>query len=1134
MIMSTLEDVTESYTRAATAAPFDFEDEEVEEDEENYEEEDEEEGEEETESSAQRAPPPLTNSSGWNLISSVKMNDTYPVAKYRCASTGMELVHAHVPGPQVHCYWIVAHKLEDDYGLPHILQHMIWQGGSKNFSHPGLFQHIANQCYATNPRSWAERDHSCYHITTAGTEGISKLLPVVFDHLYAPQLQEPSFLHEVFYVDGDGKEKGPCLKDIIYLEKDPVEISVLELIRKSFGDKSNYKYSIYGTSENLRTLETSMLDKLVDFHEKYYHLTNTCLVVCGDVEKEELFNMLSPILTGELGKKREGWKKPWLDEPLRTIDDPVMSRVEYPATLQVESRRQAAIVRVGILGPPSTEKLNRCVAMRLVLEYLVTGPVVESFIRRKTRTSTINLNSPDGLTTLATTLSITEYDLKQTLFSVDCQNVPLDMISSVPHILRRTLEMQIHDDYEFDYERMCKIVEHVYQQEMTHLETLVQEKIAHAIIPDFLYLEKDSDLMFDRRVNHAYTIHHFLKQSPEFWKHVIQGILDLEWTTVGVVPSCSYEERLKEEEAERIALRMEQEHIKNTKKLAQRYKAAHKFFQKPPPMELLEHYPLPSVNSIGFTKISRKDNPRWAQGTLCNLYIDDIESSYVFLTILMDTSELTVEERKYLVLFADGILNSPFLDNSDQFHTAEEMKLRMQYECIQYETFFGLEWHGKLEDRTRFSCGTYPHLFCLRFLLDVTKIREGFYWAQNLLWNTKWQADKLRQTCVKLVKEIDNELKSLGPVMTRSMLVDSLYLMNSVPKCISLVRQGTFLRRIAESLPKSTRKISKMLEGIRMTILRPENMTVHVAGSLKKMEFNLASDPNETNTTEGISQLFKKTFDYTGWHWGYDTRRLSNGPDTNWMRSPECIAKCSREQILRMTLPEEQQNVEEAEAQIGCLIQAAPGIRSYQDPDYPYLLVALQYFIQRDYGPFQKEIVDAKLAEEVDIRVSPSEGLLYFEMRHCPNVALAYSKAYDIIAKHCKVGEGGTKASLQPEGSGIQVSTWDEMLLSSAKSSMIFGLSMEENTPKYVAMLSLLSHYKGSSQLGPARRRLMSKIAEATMSQVQQVTGKYLRPLFLEPCTCAASAPKEKAIPIIKELMEYANCINYYLKFNLI
>lgn len=1067
-------------------------------------------------------PPLSSSSSGWDLITSVKVNDTYHVFKYRSASLGLELVYANVPGPQIHSYWIVPHKLEDETGLPHILQHMIWQGGSKRFPYPGLFQRIANQCFSSRPKSWAERDHSGYHVTTAGKEGFAKMLPVVFDHLFSPILQEASFLHEIYHVDGDGREHGSCLTDMIELETDPDEMATLELIRKTFGEESNYRYSISGTSESLRTLETGVIEKLNAFHKKFYHFSNCCLIICGDITKDELFNILTPVVTEQEVKPPKNWKRPWAEESVvKSTTDPVMSRITYPASPNIEAQKNT-LVKVGILGPASTEKINRCVAMRLALEYLISGPLTESFTRQKHRTSIYT--SVDGMTHLATTLSITEYEYKQTLFSVECHNVPLEMISTVPHMLRRTMNNQINDGG-FDYERMRSVVERFYQEELTNLETRIDEKIVHAIIPDFLYLDKDSDLMFDRRINHAYTIHHFMTQPPEFWILVIQGMLESEWTTVGAIPSSQLQVQLKQESDDRIQQRLDPEKIKDTKRLAQRFKAAKKLFQKRPPAEFLDHFPLPSVESIGSSYIDRKDNPKWAQGTLCNLYVDDITSRYVYLTILMDTTELTFEEKKHLVLFAEGILNSPYVDSSDNFHSAEEMKAMMDKDCIQYETFFGLEWSGKLEDRTKFACGSFPHLFCLRFLLDVTKVNEGFQWAHNLLWNTKWQADKLKQTCLKLYREVDEELKGLGTVMTRAMLVDSLYLLNSVPKCISLIRQKTFIRRIGEGLPKSMRKVSKMLESIRMTILRPENCSVHVAGSLTRMEFNLATDPNQSNTRDGIAELFRQTFDYTGWHWGYDTRRLSNRPDMNWMRSPDCIAKCSREQILRMTLTPRQVKEETPESKIGCLIQAAPGIRSWQDPDYPILLLALQYFIQRDGGPLQTEIVESGLAEDVDIRVSPSEGLLYFEMRYCPNIATAYAKAYDVIAQHCKIDDNN-EATVTPEASAVSVSVtgvWDDMLLSSAKSSMIFKMSTEESTPEYVSMMSLLSYYKNVPQLTSTRREIMGKIAAATLAQVQQVTGKYLKALFLEPCTCAASAPKENAIPIIKELMEYVH-----------
>ncbi|ODM95123.1 hypothetical protein Ocin01_11555 [Orchesella cincta] len=704
--------------------------------------------------------------------------------------------------------------------------------------------------------------------------------------------------------------------------------------------------------------------------------------------------------------------------------------------------------------------------------------------------------------------------LKQTLFSIEFHNVPKDMIANLPMFLQRCIENHLmrdvmdqdnegfrrpsyfdDEDMGFDYQRMIEVVHHFYQDELAGMENFVQDKICQAVIPDWIYSKEDSDLMFDRRINSAYTIHHFLSQPPEFWKMVMKTcFLDQSWSTVGAIPSKQLYDRLEEERLQKVQHRLKPENIKETKRAAQKYKAAKKYLERPHPPELLDKFRLPSMESIGFIKILRQDNPDWAKDTLCNLYVDDINSNNVFITIIMDTSELTLDEKKYLVLFAEGILSSPYFDNSDKLHTAEECEMELKNDVLTCETFFGLEWLGNLEDRTRFSCGSYPHLFCLRLKLDVEKTKEGFQWAQLLLWNTKWQADKMKNVAVRLVRDVEFELKKHGPVMTRAMLVDSLYLMNSTPKSVSLIRQKMFLRRIAEDLPKSMRKVTKMLESIRMTILRPENVTVHVAASLAKMEFHLTEAPH---ARDAVSQLFRSTFDYTGWHWGYDTKRLSNTPDMHWMRSSDCIGKCSREQILRMD-----------NTTVGYLIQAAPGIRSWSDWEYPYLLIALQYFIQKDGGPLYKEIVETGFAKEVDIRVSPTEGVIYFEMRECTDLVQAYGKAFDIMLQHLSPAAAGAEEPFQ----------WDLYLLRSAVSTMILRLTQEENTPTHVAMHSLLAYYKGK-QLKDTRE-LMGTIARASVEQVQTTAKKYFQPLFLQPCTCAASAPAENAIQIIKDLME--------------
>jgi len=141
-----------------------------------------------------------------------------------------------------------------------------------------------------------------------------------------------------------------------------------------------------------------------------------------------------------------------------------------------------------------------------------------------------------------------------------------------------------------------------------------------------------------------------------------------------------------------------------------------------------------------FLGIERHENPSWAGDTLCNVYLDDINSSYVYLTVLMDTWELTLEEKKYLVLFAEGIFESPYVDDAENFFTVEQTIAGLNRDVLKYESFFGVDWDGR--EGTRFSCGSYAHLFCIRFQLEMKKVKEGFEWMQILLWNTKWQAGR--------------------------------------------------------------------------------------------------------------------------------------------------------------------------------------------------------------------------------------------------------------------------------------------------------------------------------------------------------------------------------------------------------
>ena len=52
----------------------------------------------------------------------------------------------------------------------------------------GVLDLLANRCLAQGTNAWTDVDHTCYTVTTAGSEGFLNLLPVYLDHILYPTL----------------------------------------------------------------------------------------------------------------------------------------------------------------------------------------------------------------------------------------------------------------------------------------------------------------------------------------------------------------------------------------------------------------------------------------------------------------------------------------------------------------------------------------------------------------------------------------------------------------------------------------------------------------------------------------------------------------------------------------------------------------------------------------------------------------------------------------------------------------------------------------------------------------------------------------------------------------------------------
>jgi hypothetical protein len=180
------------------------------------------------------------------------------------------------------------------------------------------------------------------------------------------------------------------------------------------------------------------------------------------------------------------------------------------------------------------------------------------------------------------------------------------------------------------------------------------------------------------------------------------------------------------------------------------------------------------------------------------------------------------------------------------------------------------------------------------------------------------------------------------------------------------------------------------------------------------------------------------------------------------------------------------------------------------------------------------------------MKLKPEEGMLYFEIKGATDLVSAYVKVFEIVANHLKAADQDEKKEEEEEDveedeegeeeeeeaeelpeptlsittDSDALPTWSQDLLTSAKSSAIFELIEKENTPRSLALNSLLDHYRRTPK--NFNRQVMQRICDVTMEEVMSITKLYFRPLFINTSSCSVAAPSDLVPSIIKGLMD--NC----------
>lgn len=217
------------------------------------------------------------------------------LTQYVSERTGMHVVVVDQKGPKVAGYFTLATEIFDDSGAPHTLEHLVFMG-SKSYKYKGVLDKLATRAYS-NTNAWTATDHTAYTLDTAGWEGFAQILPVYLEHVIVPTLTDEGCYTEVHHVDGEGNDAGVVYSEMQGVQNDGTELMDIAARRLLYPENVGFRYETGGHMEQLRSLTA---DRIRAFHREMYQPKNLCLVIVGEVDHQNLLDILDNFETSIL------------------------------------------------------------------------------------------------------------------------------------------------------------------------------------------------------------------------------------------------------------------------------------------------------------------------------------------------------------------------------------------------------------------------------------------------------------------------------------------------------------------------------------------------------------------------------------------------------------------------------------------------------------------------------------------------------------------------------------------------------------------------------------------------------------------------------------------------------------------
>ncbi|KAK9870443.1 hypothetical protein WA026_008009 [Henosepilachna vigintioctopunctata] len=965
---------------------------------------------------------PNTVSGPFELLYSLKAYGKVPITEYKSTTTGLTVVIAEIDGPVVHGFFCVVTEAFDDDGLPHTLEHLIFLG-SEEYPYKGVLDLLANRCLASGTNAWTDIDHTCYTMETAGSEGFLALMPIYLEHILYPTLNEEGFITEVHHITQSGEDAG-----VVYCEMQGRENSAesrlhLALSRLMYPGKCGYSSETGGIMKNLR--ESTSNEKVKNYHSQLYRPENLKIIITGHVDHESVFKSLAKLEEKIVSKGNLGtFERPW-QSPIPPLEKSIDLELKYPA-----DDESNGLFCIAWRGASAVKDQYTVTATSLLLKYLSefsVSPLQKEFVE-----------IPDPF---ASKVTYNLYENSETCVYLILEDVPVPKLEQIKPKLTAILNDIVLNE-NIDMQRMESIINRHRLECLSNLENVPHQTIAFQIIGHMLYGNTKEDLQ--QRVNPLLNLDTLQKEPKSYWISILKKyFIDNKFIVIRCKPSKEEQQQMAKDEKERIAKQIEDLGTEGLKRKGAELEKAIEFNDREPPKDMLVSVDIPGLKSVNFHNITRYKSDSLNKKILdlsdtpVFTYFDDVNSNFVHIFALLDTSTVPSSFRTYLPLLLESLLELP-LKKDDTLIPYEEVVAQLNNDTVSNSAHLGLSKSGL------FKCGPFSQTAVVMLQVESSKFKKGLEWLSDILYNTVFTSERLKVTATKMINAAAQTKRS-GRDMVSYALKALCFAEDSNIQQSGLMAQNKFLTHLIKKLDSPQGgEIVETFNNIRNILNHQDNFVLYLAGNLNNL-------PNLTQIIKSILPSNSKPI-----------KSLHSTPDHK-------LLKPSGEGSLSNCL-----------IGMGCLessffVQCTKSITDHQHPDLPALLLFIEYLIQAE-GPLWKQIRGKGFSYNYNIRVQVNDGLLYLIFAKATNVVGAYKETLQIVSKQ------------------LESKVWDETLLEAARSSLVFKIIDEETTIGNVVSLSVSSYFQGVDYT--YNRILLNLLQGVNVDDLNRVGEKYIAPLF--------------------------------------